>query len=36
VRLFSAGDFEFFDLFLDLVCERRCAGAIYDPVIECQ
>jgi hypothetical protein len=29
-------DFEVFDLFLDLVCERCCTGAVYDPMIECQ
>jgi hypothetical protein len=33
---FGRRDFEFFDLFLDLVCERGRAGAIYDTVIECQ
>src|SRR5215831_2852899 len=35
-RHFRRREFEFFDLILDLVCERRCTGAVYHPVIERQ
>jgi hypothetical protein len=29
-------DFKRFNLLFDFVCERRRAGAVYDPMIECQ